>query len=215
MFPPREPFQSGLLRVADGNDIYWETSGNPAGVPALYLHGGPGGSLGAGYRRHFDPDRYLIVSFEQRGCGRSRPLVTEPEADLAANTTQALLADMEALRIFLGVESWRIVGVSWGTALALAYAQAHPDKVNALVLALVHVPSAAVVDWITEELRRVFPVEWEAYAAAAHRQPGQRMIEAYYERIRTQTGQCVRRRRRRGAGGRMPTCRSTRPPCRN
>ncbi len=183
MFPPLKPFRTGLLRAADGNEIYWETSGNPAGTPALYLHGGPGGGAGEGYRRHYDPDKFLIVSFDQRGCGRSRPLVTDEGADLASNTTQAILADMEALREHLGVKAWLITGVSWGSALGLAYAQAHPDKVSALVLALIHVPSAFTVDWITEQMRRVFPREWDEFAAASQRQPGQRIIDAFYQRI--------------------------------
>lgn len=193
MFPPIEPFRTGSLRVADGNEIYWEASGNPAGKPALYLHGGPGGGVGAGYRRHFDPAHWLIISFDQRGCGRSRPLVTDPSADLASNTTQAIIADMEALRVHLGVSEWLIVGVSWGTALGLAYAQAHPARVSALVLALIHVPSDFVVDWITEQMRRVFPREWDAYEAASQRKPGQRMIEAWHELI-THPDSAVRER---------------------
>src|SRR5687768_554891 len=115
MFPPVEPFKTGWLRLADGNEIYWEASGNPQGKAALYLHGGPGGGIMTGYRRHFDPDKFLIVSFEQRGCGRSRPLVTDPGADLATNTTQAIISDIEELREHLGVSEWLIVGVSWGT----------------------------------------------------------------------------------------------------
>ena len=98
MLPPISPFASGHLAVGDGNEIYWEASGNPRGKPALHLHGGPGGGVGAGYRRHFDPAQFLIVSFEQRGCGRSRPLVTDPSADLSTNTTAALVADIERLR---------------------------------------------------------------------------------------------------------------------
>lgn len=183
MFPPLIPLQTGHLCVKDGNEIYWEASGNPDGKPALYLHGGPGGGMGASYRRHFDPDAFLIIGFDQRGCGRSRPLVTGPGADLAANTTQAIIADMEALREQLGVSAWLILGISWGTALGLAYAQAHPDRVTALVLALIHIPSRLQVEWATEQMRQVFPQEWSAFALAAHRQPGQRLIDAYYERI--------------------------------
>lgn len=180
MFPPIEPFASGHLRVSDGNEIYWEASGNPNGKPALHLHGGPGGGIMTGYRRRFDPDRFLIVSFEQRGCGRSRPLVTDPVADLSTNTTSALVADIEALRAHLGVERWLVAGVSWGTTLALAYAQAHPERVSELVLFAVTTTSAAEVEWITEAMGRVFPREWEQFEAAAHRQPGQRLVDAYY-----------------------------------
>jgi proline iminopeptidase len=183
MFPPIEPFASGYLPVSDGNDIYWEASGNPDGKPALHLHGGPGGGIMTGYRRRFDPDAFLIVSFEQRGCGRSRPLVTDPAADLSTNTTAALVADIEALRAHLGVERWLVTGISWGSTLALAYAQSHPERVSDLILFAVTTTTAAEVEWTTEAMGRVFPREWEQFEAAAHRQPGQRLIDAYYARI--------------------------------
>lgn len=183
MFPPIEPFDGGLLPTSDGNVIYWEASGNLDGKPALHLHGGPGSGTMTGYRRRFDPDRFLIVSFDQRGCGRSRPLVSEPDTDLSTNTTQAQIADIESLRSHLGVERWLVTGLSWGTTLALAYAQAHPERVSELALAAVTTTSAAEVEWITEAIGRVFPREWEAFEIAAHRTPGQRIIDAYYELI--------------------------------
>jgi proline iminopeptidase len=183
MFPPIEPFASGYLPVSDGNDIYWEASGSPDGKPALYLHGGPGSGIGTGYRRRFDPDKFLVVAFEQRGCGRSRPLVSDPAADLSSNTTPSLIADIEALRAHLGVERWLVSGVSWGTTLALAYAQSRPERVSELVLMAVTTTSAAEVEWITESIGRVFPREWERFEAAAHRTPGQRLVDAYYDRI--------------------------------
>lgn len=183
VFPPLEPFQTGSLRVEDGNQIYWETSGNPAGKPVIYLHGGPGSGVGTGYRRHFDPAAHFIVTFDQRGCGRSCPWASHAPERLATNTTQAIIADMEALRQHLGIARWMITGVSWGTALGLAYAQAHPDRVTEMVLALIHIPSAEVVDWTTEQLRRVFPLEWEALATAVPRRPGQRIIDACHEGI--------------------------------
>ncbi|HEV2068027.1 MAG TPA: alpha/beta fold hydrolase, partial [Thermomicrobiales bacterium] len=132
-FPATEPYDSGMLRVGDGNEVYWECCGNPGGKPALYLHGGPGSSCTPGQRRLFDPERYRAVLFDQRGSGRSRPLASEPGANLQANTTQHLLADIEALRRHLGVESWTVLGMSWGTTLGLAYAQAYPQRVDALV----------------------------------------------------------------------------------
>jgi proline iminopeptidase len=183
MFPLIEPFAGGYLPVSDGNEIYWEASGNPNGKPALHLHGGPGSGIMTGYRRRFDPHAFLIVSFEQRGCGRSRPLVTDPAAGLSTNTTPALIADIEALRAYLGVEQWLVSGVSWGTTLALAYAQAHPRRVSALILMAITTTSAAEVEWITEAVGRVFPREWEQFEAAAERKPGQRLIDAYYDRI--------------------------------
>jgi proline iminopeptidase len=183
MFSPIEPFAGGYLPVSDGNELYWEASGSPSGTPALHLHGGPGSGIMAGYRRRFDPDRFLIVSFEQRGCGRSRPLVTDPGADLSTNTTPDLIADIEALRAHLGVERWLVTGVSWGSTLALAYAQAHPERVSGLILFAVTMTSASEVEWITETVGRVFPREWEQFEAGAHRRPGQRLIDAYYDRI--------------------------------
>jgi len=183
MFPPIEPFQTGHLRVADGNSIYWEASGNPSGKPALFLHGGPGGGVMGRYRGHFDPDKYLIVSLDQRGCGRSRPLVIDPGASLTGNTTQAIIADLEELREHLGVSAWLLLGISWGTTLALAYAQAHPDKITEIVLGAVSTTSRAEVDWITEDMGRIFPREWDEFERASQRKPGQRLIEAYYELI--------------------------------
>ena len=179
MFPPLEPFAAGMLPVDDGHQLYWETSGNPAGKPAVYLHGGPGAGMTSGYRRRFDPDRYLIVGIDQRGCGRSRPLVTADLSTLPSNTTQALVADLEALRRHLGIDRWLLLGVSWGTTLALAYTQAHPDKVSELVLAAIGLTTPSYVDWITEGVAVLFPREWERFEAASRRQPGQRLVDAY------------------------------------
>jgi proline iminopeptidase len=183
MFPPIEPFATGMLPVSDGNQIYWETSGNPEGKPALHLHGGPGGGIMTGYRRRFDPEKYLIVGFEQRGCGRSRPLATHE--NIATNTTQALIADIEALREHLGIKQWLVTGLSWGTTLSLAYAQAHPDRVSEIVLLAVTNTTPREVEWITEAtgMGNIFPREWDQLAAASGARPGQRIIDAMYERI--------------------------------
>jgi proline iminopeptidase len=186
LYPPIDPFQSGLLQVADGQRIYWEVSGNPNGKPALYLHGGPGSGLGAGsYRQRFDPRKYRIVGIDQRGCGRSRPLATEAIKDLAANTTQALIEDIEAVRKHLGIEAWLVSGVSWGTTLALAYAEEHPDKVSELVLVAVTTTSRDEVDWITEGVGRIFPEAWQRFERASGRYPGERVVEAYARRLAT------------------------------
>jgi proline iminopeptidase len=164
--------------------MYWEASGNPQGKPALYLHGGPGSGLQTGYRQFFDPERYLIVSFDQRGCGRSLPLASDPDSDLASNTTQALLADIEQLREHLGIERWLLTGVSWGTTLALAYAQAHPERVSEIVLAAVTTTSRAEVTWITETIRCIFPEAWSEFERMANRRAGESLIDAYYRLIR-------------------------------
>lgn len=184
MFPPIEPFASGYLPVRDGNEIFWETSGTPHGKPVVNLHGGPGSGTGAGYRRRCDPEKFLIVGFDQRGCGRSRPRVSDPSAPpLSTNTTQALIADLEALRVHLNIETWLVTGLSWGSTLAIAYAQAHPERVSEIVLFAVTSTSEEEVEWITESVGNIFPREWDDYAAASKRKPGQRVIDAYYELI--------------------------------
>ena len=181
---PIEPLNSDILQLADGSGMYWEASGNPKGKPALFLHGGPGSGLQTGYRRHFDPDRYLIVAFDQRGCGRSRPLVIDPGYDLGSNTTQILMADIEQLREHLRIERWLVTGMSWGTTLALAYAQAYPARVSEMVLAAVTSTSRAEVTWITETIGCIFPEAWSAFEQRANRRTGESLIDAYYRLIR-------------------------------
>lgn len=166
-FPAIEPYEHGVLEVGDGHRLYWECCGNPEGRPALYLHGGPGSGTGSGARRFFDPAAYRVVLFDQRGSGRSTPLASEPSADLSTNTTAHLLADIEALRVYHGVDRWAVLlGMSWGTTLGLAYAQAHPDRVTALVLALVGTTSRREVEWMTRDVGRIFPEQWERFAGA-------------------------------------------------
>ena len=165
-FPPIAPYASGMLDVGDGHEIYWECCGNPDGKPALFLHGGPGSGCSVNQRRFFDPERYRAVLFDQRGCGRSRPLAGEPGADLSANTTHHLIADIEALRRLLDVDRWTILGVSWGTTLALAYAETHPQRVHALLLGFVTNTTRREVEWITHDVGRIFPREWDRFAAA-------------------------------------------------
>lgn len=165
-YPPIEPYDSGLLAVGGGHEVYWECSGNPRGTAALYLHGGPGGGCSKGQRRFFNPELFRIVLFDQRGCGRSRPLANKPDTDLRTNTTQHLIADIELLRQFLDVEQWVILGLSWGTTLALAYAQAHLDRVKALVLGFISTTSRREVEWTTEGVGRLFPRDWDRFAAA-------------------------------------------------
>jgi len=170
--------------MPDGNQIYWELSGNPRGKPALFLHGGPGSGLGAGgYRSSFDPERYLIVGIDQRGCGRSLPLVIDSLDQLSSNTTQTVIADIEAVRAHLNVDRWLLCGISWGTTLALAYALTHPDRVTELILAAVTTTGRAEVDWITETVGRLFPEAWTRFDAHSGRRPGERVVEAYARRL--------------------------------
>jgi proline iminopeptidase len=165
-YPPIEPYDSGLLDVGDGHAIYWECCGNPSGKPALFLHGGPGTGSSPGQRRFFDPNAYRAVLFDQRGSGRSRPLASEPGTDVSLNTTAHLISDIEALRQLHGVDQWTILGLSWGTTLGLAYAQAYPQRVRSLVLALVTTTSRREVDWITRGIGCIFPQAWDRFAAA-------------------------------------------------
>lgn len=183
--------ESGMLGVGGGQQIYWEESGAPDGIPAVYLHGGPGGSLGnGGYRDKLDPARFRIIGLDQRGCGRSTPHVTAPGYDLARNTTADLIDDLEMLRDHLGVERWLINGVSWGSTLALAYAQAHPQRCLGIVCMAVTTTSRAEVDWITETVGAIFPEAWDRLAGHAERagigfRRGEgRLIEAYAQLIR-------------------------------
>ena len=181
-----EPFVTGLLDVSGGHAIHWEITGHPDGEPALFLHGGPGApSRSNGYRRLFDLSRYMVVSIDQRGCGRSRPLVIDALARLHENTTDALIADIEAVRRHLGMSRWLVVGVSWGTTLALAYAQARPEAVAALVLGAVTTTSREEVAWITEGVGSIFPEAWDRFAAAAGRREGERIVDAYARRLST------------------------------
>jgi len=160
-----EPNESGSLDAGDGHEVYWETWGNPGGIPVVFLHGGPGGGCSPNHRRMFDPDRYHVMFFDQRGCGRSAPRAREPAADLTHNTTHHLIGDIEQLRDLMGVDQWAVLGVSWGTTLALAYAETHPDRVSGVVLALVGLTTRREVEWITEGVARIFAPEWERFAS--------------------------------------------------
>ena len=132
-YPPIEPYETGMLDVGDGQSIYWETSGNPNGKPAVAVHGGPGSGSSPGRRRWFDPTRYRLVQFDQRGCGRSTPHAGDWSTDLATNTTHHLIADIERLREHLGIERWLVWGASWGVTLGLAYAERFPERVSEMV----------------------------------------------------------------------------------
>jgi proline iminopeptidase len=161
LYPEIEPSDHGMLHASDGNAVYWETCGSPVGTPALVIHGGPGSGCTPWHRRLFDPDAYRVVLFDQRNCGRSRPHASDPATSLAANTTQHLVADMELLREFLGIERWLLLGGSWGSTLALAYAEAHPHRVSALVLFGVTTSRRSEDDWLFREgLAPMFPEQW-------------------------------------------------------
>jgi proline iminopeptidase len=180
------PLASGMLEVGDDQQIYWEEWGSSDGVPALYVHGGPGGGLGSSqYRHRFDLARTRVVGFEQRGCGRSTPHASDRSTSLRTNTTAHLIKDIEQLREHRGINAWIVNGVSWGATLGLAYAQAHPDRVRGIVLLAVTTTSRREVDWITEGVGAVFPEAWDRFASHAERSGigyarGEgRLVEAY------------------------------------
>ena len=181
--PAIEPYESGMLPVGDGHELYWEAVGDRDGAPALWLHGGPGSGCGPGHRRIFDPARFRAVLFDQRGCGRSRPLAEHAAADLSANTTQHLVRDIETLRDALGIDQWVVTGGSWGVTLALAYAQQHPERVASMVLAAVTAGRRLETDWITRAMRHVFPREWEAFAGAVPAAERDGDLSAAYARL--------------------------------
>ena len=154
-----------MLDVGDGQQLCWQVSGNPEGKPAILLHGGPGSGSYPGQRRWFDPSAYRIIQFDQRGCGRSTPSVSDPVTDLATNTTHHLIGDIERLREHLEVNRWLVCGASWGVTLGLAYAECHPEKVSELICVSVTMTRASDVHWLYHEAGRFFPQEWARFRA--------------------------------------------------
>ena len=179
LYPPIEPYASGFLEVDTGHALYWEMCGNPQGLPALFLHGGPGGGCSANSRRYFDPARYRIILFDQRGCGRSTP-----NGSLASNTTAHLVNDMEVLRTAFKVERWLLFGGSWGATLALAYAQQYPQHVSALVLRAVFTARQSELDWLYRSgASHIFPEAWARFVAFIPVTEHADFIAAYHARL--------------------------------
>ncbi|MER7578679.1 prolyl aminopeptidase [Kitasatospora sp. NPDC097691] len=162
-YPIHEPYAQGLLDVGDGQRMYWNASGSPAGTPAAVVHGGPGSGHSPGARRYFDPERYHVVQFDQRGCGRSLPHAADPSTVMEHNTTGHLIADMERLREHLGIDKWLLYGGSWGSTLILAYAQAHPERVSGIVICGVTTTSDDELDWLYRGVARLIPGPWEEF----------------------------------------------------
>ena len=180
-YPPLEPYQFGHLDVGDGQQMYWEQSGNPDGKPVVFLHGGPGGGTDPAQRQFFDPQVYRIVLLDQRGCGRSTPHVADG-ADLSVNTTGCLLGDIEMLREHLGIDRWQVFGGSWGSTLALAYAQKHPRRVTELVLRGIFLLRRSEIDWYYNGgAGHLFPELWEEFLAPVPEpERGGDLVEAYH-----------------------------------
>ncbi len=182
LYPAIEPYAHGLLDVDEGNLIYWETCGNPRGKPAVVVHGGPGSGCTPWHRQLFDPGAYRLVLFDQRNCGRSTPHASAPDTDLASNTTAHLIADMERLRQHLDIERWLVLGGSWGSILALAYAERYPERVTEMILFGVTTGRHKEFDWLFRGgVAILFPEQWERLSASlpvAERDGD--IVEAYY-----------------------------------
>jgi proline iminopeptidase len=179
LYPEIEPYQTGHLDVGDGHSIYWERVGTPGAKPAVFLHGGPGGGINPGQRRLFNPDLYDVILFDQRGCGRSMP-----HANLEANTTWHLVADIERLRDMVGVDKWQVFGGSWGSTLALAYAQTHPQRVTELLVRGIYTLTKAELDWYYQfGVSEMFPDKWEAFLAPIPEAERHEMMHAYHRRL--------------------------------
>ena len=179
LYPPLEPFRTGRFDTGDGHQIYWELCGNPDGRPAVFLHGGPGSGCSPDHRRLFDPTKYCVLLFDQRGCGRSLPF-----ASLENNTTWHLIADMERLRQMLGVDRWLVFGGSWGSTLALAYAQRHTDRVSALVVRGIFTLRREEVQWYYQDgASQLFPDLWEDFLAPIPPAERHDLVAAYHRRL--------------------------------
>ena len=179
LYPEIEPFETGHLDVGDGHVIYWERVGTRGAKPAVFLHGGPGGGIAPVHRQLFDPALYDVLLFDQRGCGRSTP-----HAELEANTTWHLVADIERLREMMGVDKWLVFGGSWGSTLALAYSQTHPQRVSELVVRGVYTLTKAELDWYYQfGVSQMFPDKWERFLAPIPPQERGDMMAAYRKRL--------------------------------
>ena len=181
LYPALRPYASGFLKVSDVHELYFEQCGNPHGKPAVFLHGGPGGGTDPKMRRFFDPRRYRIVLLDQRGCGKSRP-----QASLHENTTWHLVADLERLRSHLGIERWLVFGGSWGSTLALAYAQTHPERVTELVLRGIFLLRRSELEWFYQDsggAAALYPDLWERYLEPIPPAERDDLIQAYYRRL--------------------------------
>lgn len=179
LYPEIEPFETGFLDTGDGHRVYWERVGTKGAKPAVFLHGGPGGGCSPSHRRLFDPALYDVILFDQRGCGRSTPF-----ASLDNNTTWHLVADIERLREMIGVEKWQVFGGSWGSTLALAYAETHPERVSELVLRGIYLLTKAEMNWYYQfGVSEMFPEKYEAFIAPIPEAERGDLVTAYRKRL--------------------------------
>ncbi len=179
LYPPIEPYDQGFLPVSDLHTLYYEQVGNPFGKPVVFLHGGPGGGINPSYRQYFDPEKWRVILFDQRGCGQSTP-----HAELRENTTWDLVADIEKLRTHLEVERWAVFGGSWGSTLGLAYSQTHPDRCTALILRGIFLLRPREIHWFYQEgASYLFPDAWEHYLQPIPPKERHDLVRAYYQRL--------------------------------
>lgn len=178
LFPEIEPYERGHLQVDGLHALYWEVSGNPQGVPVVFLHGGPGAGSGPQHRRFFDPAHWRIVVFDQRGAGQSRPF-----GELRDNTTPHLISDIEALRTHLGISQWAVFGGSWGSTLALAYAEAHPQACLGLILRGIFLCRPSEIEWFLYGLRQLFPDRWADFVAVIPEAERHDLLGAFHRRL--------------------------------
>jgi proline iminopeptidase len=183
LFPPIEPYDHGFLDVADGNLVYWEACGNPAGKPVVMVHGGPGQGCSANMRRMFDPRLYRAILFDQRGCGRSIPHASKPGTDMQHNTTEHLISDMEHLREHLGIDRWLVTGGSWGTTLALLYAERYPHRVSEIMLSAISTSQRSEIDWLYRGVGQFFPEKWQTFRNAVPEEDRKGDLVAAYARL--------------------------------
>jgi len=184
LYPPIHVRAEGMLDVGDGHRIYCQEAGNPDGKPVVVLHGGPGSGISSMARRHFDPDAYRIILFDQRGAGRSTPHIGKPDVDLSVNTLWHLVSDMEKLRERLNLDQWQLFGGSWGATLALAYAETHPSRVSEIILRGVFTVRRSELDWIYNGgAANLFPREWEAFLAPIPEDRRDDPLSAYRELV--------------------------------
>jgi len=182
LYPSIEPFQQDMLSVSDLHTLHYEQSGNPDGIPVVILHGGPGGGLSGSYRRYFNPERWRIIQFSQRGCGQSTPF-----AELRENTTWDLVDDIEKLRTHLSIEKWAVFGGSWGSTLSLSYAQSHPEKVQALFLRGIFLLRKKEIDWFYQSgCSKIYPDAWQHYLAPIPVDERDDLVGAYHKRLTSQ-----------------------------
>ena len=205
LYPEIEPYENGMLDVGDGHSLYWERVGTPGAKPAVMLHGGPGAGCSANHRRQWDPTRYDVLLFDQRGCGRSTPF-----ASLEANTTWDIVADIERLRIMCGHEKWQVFGGSWGSTLALSYAQTHPERISELILLGIFLCGQSELDWLyAYGASELYPEEWEAFVAHARERSDGDLLQTYIDLL-DDPDPAVRRAAARAGSRRqrsLPRCR--------